>query len=121
VNAAGAARSGGRRCGLAGRGAVGANRSTRLLSRHALPQIVGITQQALAHDSDLAAPGQRADPRPSPASPPTSTGARLAYYFRSEASFWLQLPGAWDLHQAAAQVQAARVRAAPQADAQSVQ
>ena len=48
------------------------------------------------------------------------TALRLAYYFRNEASFWLQLQLAWDLHQAARKFKPLARRAA-QVDAQSAQ
>jgi addiction module HigA family antidote len=46
------------------------------------------------------------------------TALRLAYYFRNEPSFWLQLQLSWDLHQAARKFKPLARRAAEAASAQ---
>ncbi|MCC6609041.1 MAG: HigA family addiction module antidote protein [Burkholderiales bacterium] len=86
---------------LAGRSASGRNPAHPgyfLHTRYLKP--LGITQQALARDLGISRRrvnelirghrGITAD-----------TALRLAYYFRNEPSFWLQLQLAWDLRQAA--------------------
>ena len=120
MNAAGAARTGRPPLRIAGRGALGRNPvhpgyflDTRFLKP------LGITQQSLARDLGISRRrvnelirghrGITAD-----------TALRLAYYFRNEASFWLQLQLAWDLHQAARKFKPLARRAA-HADTQSAQ
>jgi addiction module HigA family antidote len=86
---------------LAGRGASGRNPvhpGYFLDTRYLKP--LRITQQALARDLGISRRrvnelirghrGITAD-----------TALRLAYYFRNEPAFWLQLQLGWDLHQAA--------------------
>lgn len=120
MNAAGAPRSGRLSLRLAGRDAVGrkpAHPGYFLDTRYLKP--LGITQQALARDLGISRRrvnelirghrGITAD-----------TALRLAYYFRNEAAFWLQLQLAWDLRQAARRFRPLARRAA-QADTQSAQ
>jgi addiction module HigA family antidote len=121
VNAAGVARTGRPPLRIAGRGALGRNPvhpgyflDTRFLKP------LGITQQSLARDLGISRRrvnelirghrGITAD-----------TALRLAYYFRNEPSFWLQLQLAWDLRQAARKFKPLARRAAATPETSSAQ
>jgi addiction module HigA family antidote len=100
VNAAGAARTGRLPLRIAGRGAVGRNpvHPGHFLETRFLKPL-GITQSTLAEALGVSRRRVNELIRGHRGITP-DTAVRLAIYFDNDATFWMQLQTAWDLHAA---------------------